>query len=259
MFYSSNFVQRMGARDHFKNRASSTSEGKKMICAPKKVLFLALCIIAISCNCLAQDIIVTKDARKINAKVTEVNVDNIRYKNFDNQDGPVYTLLKSDIASIVYQNGQVDTFSSESPKPATSNQMPRQTVTANNRTQIESSGNLLTDMQTYSPALYSQYRSGKKTSTTGLIFTGIGGAASITGVIILAACSDNPEAVTGGSATIVIGSLCLTAGIPFLIVGGSKKSRAIGTFNRQYQLSQSASPHFQFNVYSNRVGLAYVF
>ena len=253
MFYSSNFFQRMGARDHFKNRASSTSEGDKMIFAPKKVLFLALCIIAISCNCLAQDIIVTKDARKINAKVTEVNVDNVRYKNFDNQDGPVYTLLKSDIASIVYQNGQVDTFTSESSTPAAPTQTPRQRVQAG-RTPIESSGNLLTDMQTYSPALYSQYVSGKKLATTGWIFLGSGVAANIVGILMFTA----DENILG-TAWIVAGEIFLATSVPLLIIGGSRKNRSVRTFNSQYQITQSDSPHFQMNVYPNRVGIAYVF
>ena len=53
-------------------------------------LLSAVCFIALTCTSFAQDIIVTKDARKINAKVTEVNVDNVRYKNFDNQDGPIW-------------------------------------------------------------------------------------------------------------------------------------------------------------------------
>ena len=245
----------MGARDHFKNRATSTSKGNKVICDPKRVLLLALCIIAISCTCFAQDIIVTKDAKRINAKVTEVNVDNVRYKNFDNQDGPVYTLLKSEIASIVYQNGQVDTFASESSKPVVPNQTPRQT-TANNRTQIESSGNLLTDMQTYSPALYSQYKSGKKSQTIGWILLG-GGTGMVIGGIACFADEFPLEAL--GATFLLVGTSCLVTSVPMLIIGGSKKSRAVGAFGRQYQLTQSVTPHFQMNVYTNRVGLAYVF
>ena len=86
MFKFSSLEQVMVAGNHFKNRARKVG---KTIFDPKKGLLLALCIIAINCTCFGQDIIVTKDARRINAKVTEVNVDNVRYKNFDNQDGPI--------------------------------------------------------------------------------------------------------------------------------------------------------------------------
>ena len=67
----------------------------------------------------AQDIIVTKDSRKIEAKVTEVRLDDVRYKAFSHQDGPTYSLLKSNIASIVYQNGQVETFETSASSPST--------------------------------------------------------------------------------------------------------------------------------------------
>jgi hypothetical protein len=46
---------------------------------------------AFTCALFAQDVIVTKDSKRINAKVTEVNPDDIKYKNFDNPDGPTYT------------------------------------------------------------------------------------------------------------------------------------------------------------------------
>jgi len=94
----------------------------------KKTLLSAVCFIVFTCVCFAQDIIITKDARRINAKVTEVNVDNVRYKNFDNQDGPIYTILKNNIASILYQNGQVETFETVSTTPSA----PAQTTQAGN-------------------------------------------------------------------------------------------------------------------------------
>jgi hypothetical protein len=79
-----------------------------------KKMLSAVCFIALTCVCYAQDIIVTKDSRRINAIVTEVNVDHIRFKMYDNQDGPVYGLPKSDIVTIIYRNGRVETFAPES-------------------------------------------------------------------------------------------------------------------------------------------------
>jgi len=254
----------MEAGDHFKNGENPTGKGNQPMFDLKKGLLLALCFIAISCACFAQDIIIMKDARRINAKVLEVNVDNVRYKNFDNQDGPTYTLLKNDIATIIYPNGQVETFASESPKPTEpvqAIQTPRQTTPANNRIPIVSSGNLLNDMQTYSPALYSQYRSGKKMQTTGWILLGTGAAATFFGVVLLADADpvDDELYLYGTTALTIAGIACLATSVPMLIIGGGKKSRAVGNFNRQFQLTQHATPHFQMNVYPNRVGLAYVF
>jgi len=78
-----------------------------------KRLLLLLCILAISSVGFAQDIIVTKDAKKINAKVLRMNPDNVKYKDFDDQEGPTQTILKSDIVSILYENGEVEAFVSE--------------------------------------------------------------------------------------------------------------------------------------------------
>ena len=104
---------------------------KKNIC-----LFLAESYIAFTCVCFAQDVIVTKDARKIDAEVTEVNSDNIKYKTFDNLDGPTYTLPKSDLLTILYQNGKVETFETESSRNQPTTSVPAQTQQTQTNTSV---------------------------------------------------------------------------------------------------------------------------
>ena len=58
----------------------------------------------------AQDIIVTRDNKRIDANITEVSGDNIRYKKANSPDGPVFVMPVKDINSIVYKNGDVQTF-----------------------------------------------------------------------------------------------------------------------------------------------------
>ena len=69
---------------------------------------------------LGQDLIITKDARKIEAKVLEVNPNDIKYKLFSNLNGPVYTMPIQNIASVIYQNGSVETFVDTAPQRPTS-------------------------------------------------------------------------------------------------------------------------------------------
>ena len=76
----------------------------------RKILVIAVILTVTTLWLSAQDVIVMRDSRRISAIVTEVNVNDIKYKLFSNQDGPTYTLLKNDIASIRYQNGDEDTF-----------------------------------------------------------------------------------------------------------------------------------------------------
>ena len=59
----------------------------------------------------AQDVIVKKDGNTILSKVLEVNTSDIKYKKFSNQNGPTYTINKSEIMSINYENGEKDDFS----------------------------------------------------------------------------------------------------------------------------------------------------
>jgi len=58
----------------------------------------------------AQDIIVKRDGSTILTKVLEVNQADIKYKKFSNQQGPTYTINKSEVMAINYESGDKDTF-----------------------------------------------------------------------------------------------------------------------------------------------------
>jgi hypothetical protein len=95
----------------------------------KRFLALVGCFITLACACFAQDVIVTRDSKRINALVTQVNVDDVRYKHFDNPNGSTYMLQKSNIAAILYQNGKVETFEKEDTNIQTAVSTPVQTNT----------------------------------------------------------------------------------------------------------------------------------
>lgn len=58
----------------------------------------------------AQDTIIKRNEEKIIAKITEVNQSEIRYKRFDYQDGPTFTIVKWEIKYIIYGNGAKESF-----------------------------------------------------------------------------------------------------------------------------------------------------
>ncbi len=79
--------------------------------------FLVLLLTIISMNLLqAQDIITKRTGEDIKAKILEVGINEIKYKNFDNQNGPTYSLLKNDILIIRYENGTKDLFNQNNTK-----------------------------------------------------------------------------------------------------------------------------------------------
>ena len=76
----------------------------------KHLLFVTFLFFSLSVS--AQDVIVKKDGSTILSKVLEVNVADIKYKKFSNLNGPTYTITKSEIMSINYENGEKDDFCS---------------------------------------------------------------------------------------------------------------------------------------------------
>ncbi len=73
-------------------------------------IIATLLVILFAKSAFAVDIIVTKSAKKIDAKVLEVSSDEIKYKKVSNLDGPTYILKISEIQTLVYDNGEVETF-----------------------------------------------------------------------------------------------------------------------------------------------------
>lgn len=58
----------------------------------------------------SQDVITKKSGEDIQSKVLEVTTSEVKYKKFDNQSGPTFTILKSEILMIRYENGSKDVF-----------------------------------------------------------------------------------------------------------------------------------------------------
>ncbi|OWV21403.1 hypothetical protein SAMN06298224_0558 [Fibrobacter sp. UWB16] len=75
----------------------------------KVLLSLALAA-AFAIPSFAQDIVILKNGTSIDAKVLEVDDNSIRYKKFDNPEGPTYTAKKDNISEIRYKNGTKETF-----------------------------------------------------------------------------------------------------------------------------------------------------
>ena len=76
----------------------------------KRVLFSAIVMLAFMGTAIAQDVITTKDGNDIQAKILEVTNAEIKYKKFNNPDGPIFTLKKSEVLIVRYQNGENEVF-----------------------------------------------------------------------------------------------------------------------------------------------------
>lgn len=84
----------------------------------KRAILLLLAAFCGLTTAAAQDLIVKRDAARIEAKVTEITPEAIRYKRFSNPDGPTYVLPVADIEYIRYANGEQERFGEPAPAPA---------------------------------------------------------------------------------------------------------------------------------------------
>jgi hypothetical protein len=80
----------------------------------KTVLFIALIFVCSNFS-YSQDMITKKTGEDITAKVLEVTTSEIKYKKFDNLDGPTFSILKSEVLIIRYKNGTKDVFNIVTP------------------------------------------------------------------------------------------------------------------------------------------------
>jgi len=79
----------------------------------KKSIFVIMGMWFVSSFCFAQDTINLKKGDIIRSKVLEVRQTEVKYKLFDNLNGPTYLIDISDISGIVYENGTKVSFKND--------------------------------------------------------------------------------------------------------------------------------------------------
>lgn len=79
-----------------------------------KTMFTAVLICMIT-TIHAQDVIVKTDKSEIKSKVTEITETSIKYKKWDNVDGPMYNIAKDEVFMIIYANGQREVIKKDVP------------------------------------------------------------------------------------------------------------------------------------------------
>lgn len=87
----------------------------KLYKANKKTLFIIIGLLFHISQVFSQDVITKKTGEDINSKVIEIGINEVRYKKFENIEGPTYSMLKSDILMIRYENGTKEIFNKSLP------------------------------------------------------------------------------------------------------------------------------------------------
>lgn len=82
---------------------------------------------------IAQDKITLLNGTEIISKLNEISDTEIKYKLFDNQNGPDRILLKKDIFSIKYENGKIEVYNSGNLNSENPNANPSINLNANSK------------------------------------------------------------------------------------------------------------------------------
>ena len=91
----------------------------------KKIFLSLIAIIASMILANAQDFVIMKNGDEIKAKVLEITMDEVKYRLYDEPDGVIYTVWKSDIIMIHYESGRSEVFSQKvMPSPYYSGREP---------------------------------------------------------------------------------------------------------------------------------------
>lgn len=80
-----------------------------------KKIVLILIVLLPAFMCQAQDVLTRRNGEEVQVKVLEISPDAIKYKRFDNLEGPTITIAKYDVFMVRYENGTKEVFNQEFP------------------------------------------------------------------------------------------------------------------------------------------------
>ena len=174
-------------------------------------------ILSLLMPCFAQDVIYLRSGKTIEANVLTVNSIKIEYKIYTNQDGPVYSIRRTELEKIIYQNGSTDVFQKESSSSVA--WMTSESTILNDNHRYYLSGNLLTKdtLKTIlancpdSTAL-ALYNESVKTETASKIWTVLAPTSGILAYLgfFIAVPEISKEEVGGGTALFVTSGIVYT-------------------------------------------------
>lgn len=249
----------------------------------KKILLFVWCILA-SLTVFSQDKIITRDAKTIEAIILEINIDDLRYRRVDNPTGPIYTIQKSEIASVIYANGRAEVFdvkslnvnSPQKNELSTDGDIigvignggcyfnPQNPLPIDASTNVYSYGNYAVSYSTIQYILnnvdvnlgreFQRARnmeaSGVSLSSLGLTFLGLSS--------IFVFSDNNAFFITGVSFASIGFILAVPVGLPLWLVGEKRTANVINQYNMNLSRNMySVNPPLELRLIGNQNGIGF--
>lgn len=245
----------------------------------KKTIFMIIVACVLGASVYAQDVITMTNGEEVKALVLEITQSEIKYKKFDNPNGPNYTLKKSEIFMIKYANGSKEVYNIPTPEGNNVEKSGQGKTGKPRETQLEplsiqgikiynSYGKKLSkdevrNMMRNVPEALNLYNSGNSLRTTGNVFYGIE-------IGVIAMWSINQlNGVNGDKNSQILSSMywyfgvALGLAIPATICRNSGKSKienSVGVYNSGISQKYKSDMSLNFGITrSGGVGLTFNF
>jgi hypothetical protein len=215
----------------------------------------------------SQDLIILKTGDEIQSVVTEVDLNVIRYKKFENINGPVYTIEVSKVFMIKYENGTKDVFNAS---PEVQPQLPQAAPPVEQivqdakpqpleyRSGIRMNGKKLTDAEIRSLLMNYPEPLNYYNQAVSLAMIGSISQWSVIGVGIYTAIKarplDPPESELVAKRGVIAMGALVVGWLTFGGISGSKARQTVSSYNSM--IKSPMSYQFQFFIKDNQAGLA---
>lgn len=204
-----------------------------------KLFFILVLLCLLSTKLWANDTIITKNAERLIVKITEVSSQEIKYKELDNLDGPIFVLNAAEINTIIFSNGSIKTFNqiSQSPSSSPSNNNNYYCAIKHKNNSFIVNGEAMNRVQfgkfLYETDVeaYNVLNQGDKLLRTGTGLLVFGLTFDLVG-FLMGNISNNRGASIAGYTIAGIGGALEIACIPTLCIGSSKISQSVDVYNR---------------------------
>ena len=201
---------------------------------------------------MAQDVIVMKDQSTVMSKVLEITSTEIKYKKWNHQEGPTYSVLRSEVVSINYENGEVEKFSDDTINQSTeTHNTSKGFMEFNGYRRLKLNGRVLTDEEVrglVDEQNYQLYLKGKRQNTIGIVIaipaaiafsTGIIGASSNQAAISSTSNVQDPATRKMFITIAIVGAVAAIPAVALGIIGPKNIKQVADNYNKAQGISCS--------------------
>ena len=205
------------------------------------------------------DVILLKNGQEIKAKVFEITEQQVKYKDFDYQSGPVRNINKYEIFMITYENGKKEVFNKQPSTPTS--EINYDTKLKNEFERIGNNDYEMLEffMRNRFPNYYDNFQSACSKRESGKALLGVGLGVSGLGIVLLSSglAVDNYDLWVSGSVFMGVGGVLTIVSIPVSASAGAKKKAIKNDFSRKmFGINNySYQPKLDFGLTATGVGI----